>query len=75
MFLLGWHRPKGAEAFWEQYGKVAEGVGPEFRKLIYQAGSIGGAFVEAQQHGRKDTVVRGYNDLKHIVSQLRALVE
>jgi len=74
MFLLGWHRPTGTEAFWEQYGQVVDGVGPEFRKLVYQAGSIVSAFVEAQQHGRKDTIVRGYNDLKNIVTQLHALV-
>jgi len=74
MFLLGWHKPKGAEAFWEQHGQVAQGVGPEFRKLIYQGMHIGAAFVEAQQHNRKDTIVRGYNDLKNIVSQLQALI-
>ncbi len=74
MFLLNWHKPKGAEAFWEAYGQVTEGLGPEFRKLVYQALAIGGAFIEAQQHGRKDTIIRGYNDLKNILSQLQALV-
>ncbi len=75
IFLLNWHKPKGAEAFWEQYGQIEKGVGAEFRQLVYRGIHIGGAFVEAQRHKRKDTVERGYNDLNNIVAQLQNITK
>ena len=75
IFLLHWHKPKGAEAFWEHYGQAEEGLAPDFRQLVYQGIHIGNAVVEGQRLGFKDTLERGYKDIKHILAQLKASIE
>lgn len=75
IFLLNWHKPKGAEVFWKHYGQIEEGLAPDFRQLVYQGIHIGGAVVEGQRLGRKDTLKRGYKDIKNIATQLQAIVK
>ncbi len=74
MFLLKWHKPKGVEAFWEHYGQVEQGLAPDFRQLVYQGFHIGNALVEGHRLGRKDTLERGYKDIKNTLTQLQAIV-
>ncbi len=71
---LNWHKPKGVKVFWEHYGKVEEGLAPNFRQLVYQGIHIGNAVVEGQRLGRKDTLERGYKDIKNVVTQLQTIV-
>ncbi len=75
MFMLDWHKPKGADAFLEHYGQVETGLGADFRRLVYQGMHIGGALVEGQRLGRKDTLERGCKDLKDTVAQLQVLMK
>ena len=73
--MLHWHKPKGADAFWERYGQLETGVGTNFRLLVYQGMHIGGALIEGQRLGRKDTQERGYRDLKSTVALLQVLLK
>lgn len=73
IFMLNWHNPKGAKAFWEHYGQVEVGRASDFRQLVYQGIHIGNAVVEGQRLGRKDTLERGYRDIKNIVVQLQTI--
>lgn len=75
MFMLKWHKPKGATAFWEHYGLVEEGLSSDFRQLVYKGIHIGNAVVEGERLGRKDTLERGYKDIKNIVTQLQTLIK
>ncbi len=73
MFMLNWHKPKGAEAFWKHYGEVETGLGADVRQLIYQGMHIAGALVEGQRLGREDILERGNRDIKNTIAQLQVL--